>query len=267
MSDHGHGHGRLFYRTTLNQRIQHMVIAVTFILVVLTGFCLKFHGAAWTYPMIKTFGGVFMAGRIHRAAGVVMILNFFYILFYVIVILVQRCIVVFKEQPIRGVSDFLWRSIKTLYALPMIPDANDGRNIVDFLRYAFFLSDKRPQYGKFQWKEKLDYLAVFWGTVVFALTGPLLWWPSFFAKYIPAMLINIALIVHSDEALLAAGVIMTWHFYNVVLLPEKFPFYQTILTGCVDEHVMMEEYPAEYARIMIEEGDESPSIVRPNEED
>lgn len=262
----GHGHNRWFYRTTLNQRIQHMVILFTFVLVVLTGFCLKFSGEYWTYPLIKTFGGVFMAGRIHRAAGVIMVLNFVYVLLYIIWTTTQKCLIIFKDQSPKGFKDGLWTVIKVIYALPMCPDANDGRNIVDFLRYALFLTDKRPQYGKFQWKEKFDYLAVFWGTVVFALTGPMLWWPSFFVKIgLPAWALNIALIVHTDEALLAAGVIFIWHFYNVVLAPEKFPMYPTILTGCVDEHIMMEEYPAEYKRIMIEEGDESLSIVREDE--
>ncbi len=259
------GHGPLFYRTTLNQRIQHVIIMATFILVVLTGFCLKFSGASWTFPLIKTFGGVYMAGRIHRAAGVVMFLNFLYILFYIIVTTFQKAMICFKEKPPAGFKDGLWQVIKLIYALPMCPDANDGRNIVDFIRYALFLTDKRPQYGKFQWKEKFDYLAVFWGTVVFAATGPMLWWPSLFAKFLPAMVLNIALIVHSDEALLAAGVIFIWHFYNVVLAPEKFPMYPTMLTGCVDEHIMMEEYPAEYKRIMIEEGLNGPSIVRDDE--
>ncbi len=261
-----HGHERLFYRITLNQRIQHNIIMFTFLLVVLTGYCLKFHGAAWTYPLIKTFGGVYMAGRIHRAAGVVMVGNFLYIFIYVIWTTIQKIAVVFREQPPRGFKDGLLKVIKVFYGLPMIPDANDGRNIVDFVRYIFFLSDKPPQYGKFQWKEKFDYLAVFWGTVVFAITGPMMWWPSFFVKIgIPAWTLNVALIIHSDEALLAAGVIFIWHMYNVVLMPEKFPMYQTILTGCVTEHTMMEEYPSEYKRIMIEEGDESPAIVRKDE--
>ena len=92
MSDHGHG--KKFYRLTLNQRIQHNLIMLTFTLVVLTGFPLKFAGASWTYPLIKMFGGVFMAGRIHRASGVLMILNFFYVLFYIIWTTTQKVMVV-----------------------------------------------------------------------------------------------------------------------------------------------------------------------------
>ncbi|MBI5788540.1 MAG: hypothetical protein HZA78_06785 [Candidatus Schekmanbacteria bacterium] len=261
MSDHGHG--KMFYRLTLNQRIQHVVIMITFSMVVMTGFSLKFHGASWTYPLIKTFGGVFMAGRIHRASGVLLVGNFFYVLFYIILTTIPKVQQVFKEKPPANLKERILGIIMVIYGLPMVPDANDGRNIVDFLRYAFFLSDKRPLYGKFQWKEKFDYLAVFWGTLAFLGTGPILWFPSFWANLgIPAFIINIALIVHSDEALLAAGVIYTWHLYNVALSPEKFPMYGTMLDGCLDEHLMMEEYPAEYIRIMIEDGENSPSIVQ-----
>ncbi len=261
-----HGHGRKFYRLTLFQRIQHNLITLTFAFVILTGFPLKFHGAAWTYPLIKMFGGVYMAGRIHRANGVVMVLLFVIVLSYIIFTSVQKFLVVCKESPPTGVKDVALKIIKIIYGLPMCPDANDGRCIVDFFRYVFFLNDKPPQYGKVQWKEKFDYLAVFWGIPVFGLTGPMMWFPSFFAKFLPPMVINIALIIHSDEALLAAGVIFTWHLYNVSFAPEKFPIAGTLLDGCVSEHDMMEEYPSEYKRIMIEEGEDSPSIVRPDED-
>jgi len=266
MSEHGHGHGRKFYRLTLFQRIQHNMIMLTFLFVVLTGFPLKFHGAAWTYPLIKMFGGVYMAGRIHRANGLTMVLLFLVVGAYIIVTLIQKCMIVFRESPSKGLKDAAKKVLMVFYGMPMIPDANDGRCIVDFFRYVFFLSDKPPQYGKVRWQEKFDYLAVFWGIPVFALTGPMMWFPTVFSRILPPFVINIALIIHSDEALLASGVIFTWHLYWTCLCPEKFPMDGTLLDGCVSEHTMMDEYPAEYKRIMIEEGDESPSIVRPDED-
>ncbi len=258
---------RTFYRITLHQRIQHVVIMITFSIQVLTGFPLKFSGVAWSYPLIKLFGGVYMAGRIHRISGLFMGGLFAWVLVYIIITTIQKCLVVLKEQPAENLNDALTKIIKVVYNLPVFPRAKDGKDIVDALKYFFFLSDKPPDTDKFSWKEKFDYLAVFWGIPVFILTGPFLWFPSLFANVgVPPVAINVALVVHSDEAFLAFTVIMVWHFYNAIFSPEKFPFDGMVITGTISESHMIHEYPAEYRRIMTEEGEHGPSIVQPEEE-
>ena len=79
--------------------------------------------------------------------------------------------------------------------------------------------------------EKFDYFAVFWGIFVIGSTGLMLWFPEFFTLIFPGWLINVATIIHSDEALLAAGFIFTVHFFNTHLRPEKFPMDIVIFTG------------------------------------
>ncbi len=260
-------HGRLFYRTTLHQRIQHIVIMVTFALQCLTGYPLKFSGAAWSYPLIKLFGGVYMAGRIHRISGLVMLGLFVWVLTYIVVTTIQKCLLVFKEQPVENFNDGFVKVVKVVYNLPIFPRAKDGKDIVDALKYFFFLSDQPPDYDKFCWKEKFDYLAVFWGIPVFSLTGPFMWWPSLFTNVgVPPVAINIALIVHSDESFLAMTVIFIWHFYNALFCPEKFPMDGMVISGTISEEMLAHEYPGEYRRIMTEEGEDGPSIVRPEEE-
>ena len=49
----------------------------------------------------------------------------------------------------------------------------------------------------------------------------------------PGWLINVATIIHSDEALLATGLIFTIHFFNTHLRPEGFPMDKVIFTGLV----------------------------------
>ena len=80
-----------------------------------------------------------------------------------------------------------------------------------------------PQYGRWTYWEKFDYFAVFWGIAVIGSTGLMLWFPEFFTRLLPGWLINVATIIHSDEALLATGFIFTVHFFNTHLRPEKFP--------------------------------------------
>ena len=86
-------------------------------------------------------------------------------------------------------------------------------------------------YGRWTYWEKFDYFAVFWGVVVIGSTGLMLWFPEFFTRFLPGWLINVATIIHSDEALLAVGFIFTVHFFNTHFRPEKFPMDTVIFTG------------------------------------
>ena len=63
-----------------------------------------------------------------------------------------------------------------------------------------------------------------------------------------------ATIVHSDEALLAAGFIFTVHFFNTHLRPEKFPMDIVIFTGRMDLEELKVDKPGEYAR-MVQSGE------------
>ena len=72
---------------------------------------------------------------------------------------------------------------------------------------------------------------------------------TFFANVFPGWEFNVAIIVHSDEALLAAGFIFTIHFFNTHLRPEKFPMDPVIFTGRIDEEEFRRDHPAEYERL------------------
>jgi hypothetical protein len=54
-------------------------------------------------------------------------------------------------------------------------------------------------------------------------------------------MINIALVVHSDEALLAASFIFTFHFFNVHFRLEKFPIDTAIFSGRISRTEMYHE--------------------------
>jgi cytochrome b subunit of formate dehydrogenase len=108
----------------------------------------------------------------------------------------------------------------------------------------------RPEYGRWTYWEKFDYFAVFWGMFIIGSTGLILWFPEFFTLFLPGKSVNIATIVHSDEALLAVGFIFTVHFFNTHFRPDKFPMDPVIFTG----RVPLEEYrvdkPREYEELV-----------------
>ena len=110
----------------------------------------------------------------------------------------------------------------------------------------FFGAGPRPRYGRWTYWEKFDYLAVFWGVAVIGLSGLMLWLPVLFTRVLPGSLINVATIIHSDEALLAVGFIFTIHFFNTHLRPEAFPMDTVVFTGRMPVAEWKRDKPAEY---------------------
>ena len=63
---------------------------------------------------------------------------------------------------------------------------------------------------------------------------------------LPKWVMDIALIVHSWEAILAFLAIIIWHMYNVHLNPSVFPMSKVWLTGKISLHEFRENHPLEY---------------------
>ena len=95
------------------------------------------------------------------------------------------------------------------------------------------------------------YFAVFWGVIIIGFSGLILWFPEFFtALGIPGWVINVATIVHSDEALLATGFIFTVHFFNTHFRPDKFPMDKVIFSGLVPLEEYKKDRPREYKKLV-----------------
>ena len=109
-----------------------------------------------------------------------------------------------------------------------------------------------PQFDRWTYWEKFDYFAVFWGVAIIGASGLVMWFPVFFTRFLPGWLINIALIVHSDEALLAAGFIFSIHFFNTHFRIEKFPMDTVIFSGRVSKTEMLHERRRWYDRLVAE---------------
>ena len=75
-------------------------------------------------------------------------------------------------------------------------------------------------------------------------------YPVFFTRFMPGWMINIALVVHSDEALLAAGFIFTFHFFDTHFLLGKFPMDTVIFSGRISKTEMLHERERWYNRLV-----------------
>jgi cytochrome b subunit of formate dehydrogenase len=216
--------GELKYvrRFTKSQRVTHIFVILSFLLLAFTGMMLKFAHMPWANKLSKLIGGVQVAGNIHRFAAII---TFGYFLFHVFSLLKMK-----KENHL-SFKKFIFGANSLMF---------NKQDINDFIgTVKWFLGlGPRPKYGRWTYWEKFDYMAVFWGVAVIGFSGLILWFPEFFTIVFPGWIINVAQIIHSDEALLAVVFIFTIHFFNTHLRPEAFPMDTVIFTG----HVELEEY-------------------------
>jgi hypothetical protein len=148
----------------------------------------------------------------------------------------------------------LQRRKQSLWQLITGPDSilfttRDLREFLQSIKW-FFGRGPRPHYGRYTYWEKFDYFAVLWGILIIGSTGMLLWFPELFTRVVPGWLINVATIIHSDEALLAVGFIFTIHFFNTHFRLDKFPMDPVIFTGRVPVDELKFDKPDEYERLV-----------------
>ncbi len=210
----------------------HIVIIVTFLLLAATGLPLKFHWAPWAQTLMKVLGGVDSSRFLHRLAAVG---TFGYGLYHLGNLFVRRAF--------RGESGLLWGPGS------MVPQPKDFADFFANIRYFLYLGT-RPAGDRWTYFEKFDYFAVFWGVLIIGLSGLMLWFPEFFASFLPGWTLNAAYVVHSDEALLATGFIFVFHFFHTHLKPESFPMDVVIFTGKMPLSRFKSERPLEYQRVL-----------------
>jgi len=235
-----------FERFTRLNRLLHVMMIVSFLSLALTGMTLKFSYTGWARFLARFFGGFESAGYIHRLGAVLMIITFA----THITDLVRR-----KNREYGS-----WRAL--LFGPDtMLFNGKDLKEFIGSLKW-FLGKGPRPRYGRWTYWEKFDYFAVFWGMMVIGSTGLMLWFPELFTRIVPGWFINVATIIHSDEALLAVGFIFTVHFFNTHLRPEKFPMDLVIFTGRMPLEEFKEDKPAEYEEL-VKRGELEKHLVEP----
>ena len=220
-------------RFTRSQRITHIFVILSFIMLALTGMMLKFAGMEWANWLSRILGGVYVAGNIHRFAAV---MTGGYFLFHI------ASLIRLKIKRHIPIGKFIFGKDSLMFT---VQDLKDFWTTIKW----FLGRGPRPQYGRWTYWEKFDYMAVFWGVAVIGFSGLILWFPEYFTKVFPGWFINVAMIIHSDEALLAVGFIFTIHFFNTHLRPDAFPMDTVIFTGTVPFEEYKHDRPREYEEL------------------
>jgi cytochrome b subunit of formate dehydrogenase len=239
-----------FVRFRPFERFLHAMVVSSFLLLVATGIPLKFYDTAWAQSMVNMMGGLEVAGALHRVGAII---TFAYFGLHMISLArsAYRNRARFRDAKTGRFSmrQYLKVAFGPEMPLPTLTDFHDWWAHQKW----FFGRGPRPQFDKWTYWEKFDYFAVFWGVAIIGISGVIMWFPEASTRVMPGWIINVALIVHSDEALLAAGFIFTFHFFNVHFRPEKFPMDPVIFSGRISKTEMLHERKRWYERLLSEQ--------------
>ncbi len=222
-------------RYSLHIVAQHLLIFTTFITLAATGLSLHFGDLFWAPIILAPLGGPDVARLIHWGSAAIMVVASVYHLLTLFVGTINK---VRKKE------------FKILHT--QIPTLKDLQDVVHDIKYFLGKEQYRPKMGKFMYKQKLHYLAIIWGTFVMIVAGTTLLFPEAMAEFWPnpEFAQDLARLMHADEAIMAASVVVFWHWSNVHLVPGRFPLQWTVLTGKITREHQIEEHFLEYIDIL-----------------
>jgi cytochrome b subunit of formate dehydrogenase len=197
LSDRRKAHSITVVRMTPNQRWQHLVLLVSFIILVITGFALKYPESWFAHVLGMT---EHLRSIVHRVAGVALIAAGIYHAFYVATARDGR------------------RLLRDL-----APNLRDLKAAIGAMLYYLHLSKQKPKFARFNYAEKAEYWALVWGTALMGVTGVMIWAKVWVGNLLARWLVDVATSIHFYEAILATLAIVVWHFYQVFFDPDVYP--------------------------------------------
>jgi formate dehydrogenase gamma subunit len=218
--------GREFERLTINERIQHFFLMGSFTMLVYTGFAMKFPEAWWAAPLIRWEGAFAFRGLLHRIAASILIgLAFFHVIYLI--------------TTKRGHGQ----------VNALIPKLKDLQDVIHMFKYYLGIAKDKPKFERYNYIEKAEYWALIWGTIVMSVTGFTLWFADISLRFLPKWILDVSLLIHFYEAVLASLAILVWHFYFQFFDPHVYPMNTTCITGKMSEDNFKEEHQLEYERL------------------
>jgi cytochrome b subunit of formate dehydrogenase len=189
----------MMFRMTANQRWQHLILLSSFIVLVITGFALRFPNS-WIAALLGNGNGEKLRSVIHRVAGVILIGAGFYHVFYLAMAREGRRLI-----------------------LDIAPRPKDAFDAWATMRYYLGMGGEKPKFGRFNYAEKAEYWALVWGTGLMAVTGVMMWAKVWVGDLLARWWVDVATAIHFYEAILATLAIAVWHFYQVFFDPDVYP--------------------------------------------
>ncbi len=216
-------------RLSRNQRIQHLILLISMIVLSVTGLVLKFHSNSFSVWLIKIEGGIWVRGLIHRIFAIALILLTIYHILWV----------TFTNE---GHSELM----------AFAPGWKDLRDFFRKLSYNLGISKTLPEFDKYDYLQKFQYWGVALGVILMIFTGTILWFVNQSMAILPKWIIDATILVHGWDGVMIFIVLFVFHLYNVHLNPTVFPMNRTWIDGKISVDRLKEEHSLEYNRLLSE---------------
>jgi cytochrome b subunit of formate dehydrogenase len=203
-----HKHEILEPRFSLNERLQHALLALTFMLLAVSGFARTFPESPFNWPFQIFAESAGVRSWTHRVAA-----------FAFIGLSVYHMAYLFLHSRGRQQFKALW---------PRLSDAQDAKNAA--FKYVGLLS-RSLELPHYCYHEKAEYWALACGSLVMAVTGAMLLLVDNSWAMLPLRVGDLVGTVHLWQAGLAALAIVVWRSYWVIFDPEYYPLNLSWLIG------------------------------------
>jgi formate dehydrogenase gamma subunit len=213
---------KTFLRFNLGQRWEHMLLILSATVLLLTGLPQKYRDLSWSQALLSTPERLELIRQIHHIAAIILVLEAVYHLGRAIYLLSRRKL-----------------------SAEMFPTWQDVRDAGQMLQYLVFLRKDKPEFGRYNFEQKVTYWFVFFGFAFMIISGFIIWFPVLFTQFLPGGVVPASKLAHSTESIVAALFILIWHIYHVHL--ERLNL--SIFTGRLSEQEMREYHAKEYQRL------------------
>ncbi len=214
-----------YRRFTTWMTVGHLLLTISFIVLAVSGFALRYPESWWARQMFHGDTGLATRGAIHRVAALLLV-----------GIAVANAAFLLLTKNGR----------KELWHLMFMP-----RDIVGMFQnvaYALGLRKHEPKFDRYSYIEKFEYWGMWWGTALMIATGFSMWFVNVFLKFLPKIALDIVALIHFYEAWLAVLTIVVWHLYYMIFDPQTYPMNWSWITGRITIEDLKERHPLEYER-------------------
>ena len=187
------------------QRLFHLWIMVTFLNQAATGFSRTFITTVWGKRISYLFGGYETSLFFHNLGRILMTAGFLAHIIYLLAQIDRKNL----KKSILGPDS-------------IVPNLQDAKHLLQQVLWILRLGSP-PKLDRWAYYEKFGYWGVFWGVPLLASSGILLMYQLEVTRVIPGWTLNIALLLHRDEAILAIAFLFIVHFFFFLFSPAKFP--------------------------------------------
>jgi formate dehydrogenase subunit gamma len=205
---------------------EHWIFTLTFLILVTTGLSQKFYSLDISLWVIFRLGGIDYVRLTHRYAGIIFL----------------AVTSVHVITAVLFIASKKWRP-------SMVITGNDFSDVIQNIKYYVGMRSRPALCDRYNYRQKFEYWGVLISAFIMIGTGLILWFPAFFARFLPGEIIPASQVMHTNHGLLIFLIIALWHVYNSIFNPEIFPVDTGMFTGYISRERMVREHPIELARI------------------